>query len=184
MENGEITIARAHSSITFPACFQFVGAMNPCRCGNLMDNGKKCSKAPICAQEYQAKISGPLLDRIDITIEVPRIDIFNKTQSKGETSSEVKKRVVKARQIQQERYGSSVMTNATMNNSLIEKYAKLNTECKNIIQKAMNTFGMSIRSYTKVIKVARTIADMSSSENIEKIHLLEALRYRKTESII
>jgi magnesium chelatase family protein len=179
LENGKITIARAHSSVEFPSQFQLIAAMNPCRCGNLMDDKKKCSRAPQCAIEYQAKISGPLLDRIDIIIEVPKVDIFNIKKS-GEKSEEVKKRVIKTRNIQIERYGTAKITNATATNDMLNKYAKLDTECEKIMQKAMNLYKMSLRSYTKTLKVTRTIADMNESENIKKIHLLEALRYKKT----
>lgn len=188
LENGEVSIARAHSTITLPANFQLIAAMNPCRCGHLMDNDKKCSRAPLCAKEYQAKISGPLLDRIDICIEVPRIDIFEETKKKTtkiETSAEVKARVIKTREIQRERYRNTdnrAMTNASASNKLLEEFAKLNEETEKIIQKAVNTYGLSMRSYTKILKVARTIADMEMSKNVEKEHVLEALRYRRTDS--
>jgi len=189
MENGEISIARAHSNIVFPADFQFIGAMNPCRCGNLMDSAKKCARAPLCAKEYQAKISGPLLDRIDVTVEVPRIDIFDefKKNKKIETSAEVKQRVIKAREIQSLRYKNTenkALLNAKASNDLLKKFAQLDSETQTILQKAVNTYGLSMRSYTKVLKVARTIADMDNKENIEKKHVLEALRYRRAESII
>ncbi|MDR3289675.1 MAG: YifB family Mg chelatase-like AAA ATPase [Rickettsiales bacterium] len=179
LEDGKITIARAHSSVTFPAQFQFVGAMNPCRCGNLGSTGKTCGKAPQCAIDYQAKISGPLLDRIDMNVDVPKIDIFNKEIVKGEASEIVKARVVKTRNIQLERYGTTKITNAIMTNAMLDKYAKLNKDCESIVQKAMNLYKLSIRAYSKILKVSRTIADMNGSENIERVHLLEAMRYRK-----
>lgn len=184
IEDGEITIARANSSITFPACFQLIAAMNPCRCGHLMDERRRCSRAPSCAKEYQARISGPLLDRIDITIEVPRIDIFDKSLAKGETSKEVKKRVVRTRKIQQERYGTPKITNATAMGDLFDKHTKLDMESEQEMRRAMTSYGMSMRGYTKALKVARTIADMAECSNIKKEHLLEALRYRRTDSVV
>jgi magnesium chelatase family protein len=184
MENGIVTIARAHSSVSFPASFQFVGAMNPCRCGHLMDNEKKCNRAPICAREYQAKISGPLLDRIDLLVDVPKIDIFDKNKKAGETSEEIKKRVVKARELQLKRYGNPKIINANLTTALFNEHIKIDSECETIMQKAMTTYNMSLRSYSKILKVARTIADLEAKENIEKHHLLEALRYKRTENIV
>jgi magnesium chelatase family protein len=190
LENGEISIARTHSNVIFPSQFQLIAAMNPCRCGELMDEKKKCSRAPICAKEYQSKISGPLLDRIDITIEIPKIDIFQESKNKNkiiETSKDVKKRVIKTRKIQMERYKGTenkLLTNANANNDLLNKFAKLDEETEQIIQKAVNNYGLSMRNYTKILKVARTIADMNEKENIEKSDILEALRYRRTESLV
>ena len=190
LEDGEISIARAHSNITFPAKFQLIGAMNPCRCGNLMDNGKKCPKAPQCAKEYQAKISGPLLDRIDICIEVPRIDIFdeeNIKKHKVESSAEVKARVLKAREIQRERYKNTSNTsllNAGATTTLLEQFVILDDEMKAILKKAMQVYGISMRGYNKILKVARTIADLEGKENVEKNHILEALRYRRADSLV
>ncbi len=189
LENGEVSIARANSSITFPADFQLIAAMNPCRCGHLMDDGKKCSRAPICAREYQAKISGPLLDRIDICIEVPRIDIFQEAKRddiKNESRKDVKERVINARKIQAQRYKNTTnksLINANASNELLEKFAKLDSETEKVIQKAMNAYKLSMRAYTKILKVARTIADLENKENISKSHILEALRYRRTESM-
>lgn len=189
LENGEVSIARASSSITFPANFQLIAAMNPCRCGNLMDDGKKCSRAPLCAKEYQAKISGPLLDRIDICIEVPRIDIFEEAKRKdlvNESSKEVKQRVMMAREIQIERYKNTentALTNANASNSLLKTFVKLDEDTEKIIQKAVNAYKISMRGYTKILRVARTIADLENKENVEKQHILEALMYRRAESI-
>ena len=154
-----------------------------------MDDGKKCSRAPICAREYQAKISGPLLDRIDICIEVPRIDIFQEAKRddiKNESSKDVKERVINARKIQAQRYKNTTnksLINANASNELLEKFAKLDSETEKVIQKAMNAYKLSMRAYTKILKVARTIADLENKENISKSHILEALRYRRTESM-
>jgi len=190
LENGEISIARANSSITFPAQFQLVAAMNPCRCGHLMDNEKKCSRAPICAKEYQSRISGPLLDRIDICIEVPRIDIFQESKRKdivNESSADVRKRVVKAREIQMERYrdtSNRSMLNANASNDLLREFTKLSCDTEEILEKAVNSYGLSMRGYTKILKVARTIADLEGNVDISKGNILEALRYKRANSMV
>lgn len=190
LENGEVSIARANSSITFPANFQLICAMNPCRCGHLTDKEKKCARAPICAKEYQSKISGPLLDRIDICIEVPRIDIFEEAKRKNvinESSEEIKKRVIKARKIQEERYKNTTnksMLNANATNDILKNFTKLSPDTEELLQKAVNSYGLSMRGYTKILKVARTIADLDCQENITKGNILEAIRYRKTESLV
>lgn len=190
LENKEVSIARAQTTNTFPADFQLIGAMNPCRCGNLMDKNKKCSKAPLCAKEYQSKISGPLLDRIDICIEVPKIDIFAESKRKdvkNETSENIKKRVIKARNIQANRYKNTLnksLINANASADLIKEFIKLTPENEEIIQKAVNFYGLSMRAYNKILKVARTIADLENCEEVNKNHLLEALRYRRSINIV
>lgn len=186
METGAVTIARAHSYITYPADFQLVAAMNPCRCGHLMDKKRQCSRAPLCAKEYQSKISGPLFDRIDLCIEVPKIDIFEvkKKELNTESSEIVKKRVERAREIQRKRYKNTEnksLMNARCSNELIEKCVVLDSESEKIIKKAAEKFEFSMRSFTKVLRVARTIADLEQKENVNKYHILEALRYRRTE---
>jgi len=188
MEEGKVSIARAHSCVTYPAEFQLIGAMNPCRCGYLMDEKRQCKRAPFCAKEYQSKISGPLFDRIDLVIEVPRIDIFEtrKVEKNIEDSATVKARVERARKIQKERYkgtSNKQLVNAKASNKLIEKFAKLDEDSENLIKKAVDKFDMSMRSYIKILKVARTIADLEESKDVGKNHILEALRFRRTESI-
>ena len=190
LENKEVSIARAQITNTFPADFQLIAAMNPCRCGHLMDEKKKCARAPICAKEYQAKISGPLLDRIDICVEVPQIDIFAESKRKdlkNEDSKTVKQRVLNARKIQAKRYTNTTntaLTNANASPDLVKEFININPENEEIIQKAVNFYGLSMRAYNKILKVARTIADLENCEEVQKDHLLEALRYRKSISII
>ena len=186
IETGEVSIARAHSCITYPAEFQLIGAMNPCRCGYLMDDKCKCKCSPRSVQEYQNKISGPLYDRIDLVIEVPKIDIFKtrKIEADAESSATVKLRVEKAREMQRRRYKNTdnkQLINSRASNTLIEKFTKLDNESENVIKKAVDRFGLSMRSYIKILKVARTIADLDNCENVNKNHVLEALRYRRTE---
>jgi magnesium chelatase family protein len=179
METREITISRAENHITYPADFQLIAAMNPCKCGYLGDVKKECSKAPLCAEDYTRKISGPIMERIDMHIIVnpSTANIFEKETKPAETSRDVKERVLKARKIQLQRFGRK-MVNAKMSTSETEKFCKLDAECERVIQNAMERFGLSIRQYHKILKVSRTIADLSQCENIQKPHLMEALGYR------
>jgi magnesium chelatase family protein len=183
MEVGQVSIARVQSHVTFPANFQLITAMNPCRCGHLMDERKQCKRAPLCAQEYQAKISGPLLDRIDISVEVPKIDLFEFDEIEEPESSEIiRQKVVQAREIQAKRYAKTKMimkVNAKATNEQIKKYTEIDEESLKIIRQAIDKFGISMRGYNKIIKIARTIADLEASENITKNHILEALSYRQ-----
>jgi len=177
METKEVTIARAESHITYPADFLLIAAMNPCKCGYLGDANKECSKVPLCAEDYTRKISGPIMERIDIhvTVNPNTANIFG--NEKSENSAQIKERVLKARAVQEKRFGTK-KTNSVMINSEIEQFCKLNEECEKIIQTAMTKFGLSIRQYHKILKISRTIADLSHSQNIEKPHLMEALGFR------
>lgn len=183
METGSVSIARVQSHVTFPANFQLIAAMNPCKCGHLMDDRRQCKRAPLCAQEYQSRISGPLLDRIDVSVEVPKIDLFEFDEIEEPESSEVvKQRVAKARKIQSERYAKTNMimkVNAKADNEMLKKYARIDDESLKIVRQAIEKFGISMRGYNKIIKIARTIADLESKENITKNHILEALSYRQ-----
>lgn len=187
LETGKVSIARATANITYPAEFQLIGAMNPCRCGNLGEVGLQCKKAPICAQEYQNKISGPLLDRFDLFVDVPKVDIFAEKRRSGEDSEIVKKRVLKAREIQHERYKNTQnrrMLNATADNESIQKYVVLNTECENILKTVMTKYNLSLRSYNKILKVSRTIADLDGNEEITSKYIMESLMYKKTRYLV
>ena len=190
LENKQVSIARVHSTVIFPSSFQLICAMNPCRCGYLMDDKKKCSRAPQCAKEYQSKISGPLLDRIDIYIDVPKIDFFeekNRDNLKIESSEEIKQRVIKAREIQKYRYkntSNKSLVNALAENDVLKEYITLDSETENIFKKAIEIYSISMRGYFKILKVARTIADLNNDKNITKNDLLEALKYRKTVNLV
>ncbi len=190
LETGKISVARAYQNITYPAEFQLIAAMNPCKCGFYGDNKKQCKRGPICAQEYQNKISGPLLDRFDLFVDIPKIDIFAEKQkvSNNESSIKVKERVNFARNIQLERYKNSDnntrKTNATANNEDIKKYMQINHECENMLKMADKMYNLTLRSYNKIIKVARTIADLSGTEKIDENHLAEALMFKKTEFLV
>lgn len=182
IENGNVTISRVLSHINYPANFQLVAAMNPCKCGYLSDANKACNKAPICGKDYQMKISGPLMDRMDIIVEVGQIDIFADNESLRESSAEVSKRVKTAREVQKLRYEQEELTlklNSRANGKILEKFTILDDESQNILKKSIEKMGISIRGYNRILRVARTIADLDGSENINQAHLLEAISYRR-----
>ncbi len=186
LENGNINISRVNSHITYPANFQLVAAMNPCRCGYLGDSARQCKKAPICGEEYKNKISGPLLDRIDITIDVGQVDVFApQNLNKNECSKIVKDRVLKARDLQKKRYDQEIAMenrakiNAEIDGKILEKFCELDEECKKILQNYLQRNQSSMRSVTRILRVARTIADLEESEQILANHLLETISYRR-----
>lgn len=186
LETGTVSVSRVNSRITYPANFQLVAAMNPCRCGYLGDAARQCKKAPICGEDYKNKLSGPLLDRIDMIIEVPQVDIFF-TQHNGPTTSsqQVKQRVIKARQLQKIRYENergmenTPKTNSKINGKVLEKFAELDDDCQKILKKSVEKMSTSMRGITRILRVARTIADLEEQEQIHQHHLLEAISYRR-----
>jgi magnesium chelatase family protein len=180
IESREITISRVNAKVTYPANFQFVAAMNPCRCGYLGSNsGKECKYNQKCGAEYKNKISGPILDRIDIFVQVSNIDIFSLYEKQEESSSEIKIRVIKARDIQLDRYKDEKFSlNAHMSNSAMEKFVNLDEETIDFLKKALKSSYISMRGYNRILKVARTIADLENSEAIKKKHVTESLYYK------
>jgi magnesium chelatase family protein len=184
LENGQITISRARGTLEFPARFTLVAAMNPCPCGNATDPEKVCSCSPASIIRYQAKISGPILDRIDLHIEVPRLK-FEKLseEAQPEDSETIRNRVEKARQIQAERFlNTNIITNSEMENEQIKQHCRLDDAGAELMKSALAKFYLSARSYFRIIKVARTIADLEQSLQISSIHIAEAIQYRfKTE---
>lgn len=182
MEEKTITISRANGSISFPANFTLVAAMNPCPCGYYGDEKHICRCSENARKKYIAKLSGPILDRIDISIEVRGVD-YDKMISKadGESSSSMRKIVTNARKIQEKRFrenGVKIFSNSSMGIKDIEKFCILDSKAKNILNMAMQKFSMSARSYNKILKVSRTIADIENKEVIEISHITEALQYR------
>lgn len=180
MEDGKVTISRANSSITYYSNFVTVCALNPCPCGNYGSQTEKCTCSQLQIQRYLSKISGPILDRIDIQVEVEPVK-FDDLSSKEvlETSADIRKRVEKARKIQLERYkNEKIYNNANLSARQIKKYIILDEKLEKIIEFAFKKFKFSARSFNKILKLTRTIADLDGSEEIKEEHLLEAIRYR------
>ena len=181
LEDGEIVISRSKNSIKYPCNFILLGAMNPCPCGFLGDREKQCTCTDFQVQRYRAKLSGPLLDRIDLVINVPRLtteELIN-TNTVAESSAQIRERVIKARKIQATRYkNDGILTNSELTAELIKKYCVLDETSSNIMKMAAQKYQLSGRRYNRVLKIARTIADLLGSENIESTHLTQALQYR------
>ena len=185
LENGSVSIARVNTHAVYPAKFQLIAAMNPCRCGNLSIPELACPRAPKCALEYQSKISGPLLDRIDMHIEVPAVSPWKLGEGRsGETSEEIRKRVIAARKIQKERflkYGiTNLSTNSELKGQILEDLTFLENDAKNLLITFADKNHLSARAYHRTLRLARTIADLQNSTNILRIHIAEALSYRRT----
>lgn len=183
LEDKVVTISRINASLTYPCNFMFIASMNPCPCGYLGSRAKECSCSEQSISRYIGKISGPLLDRIDIQIEVSQVKYQNlENNTKIETSQEVKKRVNDARKIQQDRYKKEkIYSNSALTPKLIEKYCKLDSKGKQILELAFNRLGLSARAYGRILKVARTIADLANEKNILKTHVAEAVQYRNLD---
>jgi magnesium chelatase family protein len=180
LEDGMITISRAKGSLHFPARFVLVAAMNPCPCGNATDPEKICTCTPAQIMRYQQKISGPIMDRIDLHVEVPRLS-FDKLQQKGdeERSFEIRARVESAREIQKRRFeGLPIICNSEMSSDNIRKFCALDEKCKELLRNAVSALKLSARGYHRIIKIARTIADLAKSESIDSAHIAEAIQYR------
>ena len=184
MEDKVVTISRAKGSLTFSANFQLIAAMNPCPCGYYGDSLKPCTCAPAMVTKYQKRISGPLLDRIDIHIEVPRVDYEKLSGDRmGETSEAIRARVQAARDIQRSRFSKidskhPIFCNADMRVGEIRQFCKLHDEGQSLMRAAMSQLNLSARAYHRILKLARTIADLAGSEEIQSTHLAEALQYR------
>lgn len=184
LEDRKICISRAAHTVEYPASFMLVASMNPCPCGYYNHPEKECVCPPGAVKKYLNKISGPLLDRIDIHMEivpVPFEDLSNKPL--GESSETIRNRVINARKIQEERFKSEtgIYCNAQMSSKLLRKYAKLNDQCNILIENAMKRLNLSARAYDRILKLSRTIADLDNSENIETAHIAEAITYRNLD---
>jgi magnesium chelatase family protein len=181
LENGVVSVARANGHVTFPARVQLVAAMNPCRCGHLGDAGLACARAPRCGADYQARISGPLLDRIDLFIEVAAVsavDLMLPPASEG--SAEVRSRVAKARELQAARYADhGFRTNAEIDGAALTTACALEPRGRDLLAQAANALKLSARGFGRVLRVSRRIADLADPAKIMVPHLAEALSYRR-----
>ena len=183
LEDGVVTVSRATGSYEYPANFMLVASMNPCPCGNYGSRSAVCSCSASQIQNYLKRLSGPLLDRIDLKIDVDRVDFLDlSNKNLEESSEEIKRRVEKARSIQTKRFmGTSIHTNAKMNSKMVGEYCKLSSASEELIKLAFEKYKMSARGYTRILKVARTIADLDGEENINESHIAEALAYRNID---
>jgi len=183
MEDRVVTISRSAGKVAFPCNFMLVGAMNPCPCGYLGSKQKECSCSPTQIQRYRNRISGPLLDRIDLHVEAPTINLDElRTAKPGESSTAIRERINKTRNIQHQRFhDSATQANANMERSELEKHCMLEDNIARILQQAMERLGLSARAHDRILKVARTIADLDHSESIFQRHLTEAIQYRSLD---
>lgn len=184
LEDYKVTVSRSKMSLEFPANFMLAAAMNPCPCGFFTDPNKECTCNTMQIQKYMARISGPLLDRIDIHIEVPAVKFKElASSSTGEKSSEIRKRVISAREIQQLRFTGikNIYKNADMASKEIRKFCKVDNQCEELLKMAMTRLGLSARAYDRILKVSRTIADLDGSTEIKPQHISEAIQYRSLD---
>ncbi|MEJ2000637.1 MAG: YifB family Mg chelatase-like AAA ATPase [Maritimibacter sp.] len=180
VESGEVMVARANAHVHYPCRFMLVAAANPCKCGHLVDAARACSRAPTCGEDYLGRISGPLIDRFDLRLDVPPVAFTDlDLPEAGESSAEVAARVARARDLQAERFaGSAARVNADAEGALLEEIATPDREGRELLIKAAERFGLSARGYHRVLRVARTIADLEAAESVRQPHIAEALSYR------
>jgi magnesium chelatase family protein len=181
LETGVVDVARANAHVTFPARVQLIAAMNPCRCGHLGDPALACSRAPRCAADYQSKVSGPLLDRIDLHVEVDPVSAADLAlPPPAEGSAQVAARVAAARAVQTARLeGTARRSNAELDGDLLDRHATPDEPGRKLLMQAAEAMRLSARGYTRILRVARTIADLAGAEGIGRIHVAEALSYRR-----
>ncbi len=185
LEDQRVTISRASMSLTFPASFMLAAAMNPCPCGFWNDPTRECRCTPLQIQRYVGRISGPLLDRIDIHIDVPAVkfkELTGEPPPDAESSANIRERVIHAREAQQKRFaGEKIYANAAMTSRMIRRYCKIDPESEQMLERAMTRLGLSARAYDRILKVSRTIADLEGSEEIRSPHVAEAVGYRSLD---
>ncbi|MEQ8710036.1 MAG: YifB family Mg chelatase-like AAA ATPase [Rhodospirillales bacterium] len=182
METGRISVARANMHVTYPARFQLVAAMNPCRCGFLGDDSRACSRAPACGRDYQARISGPLFDRIDLHVDAPPVNPLDLADAPpGETTAKIAARVSAARAVQERRFADQdgVRLNAEADGDLLEEIARPDADGRSLLVDAARMLGLSGRGYHRILRVARTLADLDGSDGVRRIHIAEAISFRR-----
>jgi magnesium chelatase family protein len=183
LEGGRVTVTRAAASLDFPADFMLVAAMNPCPCGYYGSNQKTCICTPHQVRSYLSRVSGPLLDRMDLQVQVPAVSFSHLTgQEQGASSRLIRQQVIKARRIQEERFAPfAIFRNAQMNTALTRRFCVLDAASLDLLQRAMQRFRLSARAYGRILKLARTIADLSAEADISQAHLAEAIAYRSLD---
>jgi len=183
IETGNITIARANSHVTYPARFQLICAMNPCRCGYIDDANRACNKVPRCAMDYQSRISGPIYDRFDLFIQVGALKPSDMMSTEiGESSATVRARVIAARELQETRYkalNQAYTSNNEAEGEVLNEACKLDKKATEILSKAVEKFNISMRGYNRILRVARTIADLSAAKDVNADNITEAISYRR-----
>ena len=183
LEDGNVTISRVNATLTYPCNIMLIASMNPCKCGYFGDSRRQCTCAPTQVNRYRSRISGPLLDRIDIQVEVSNVDYEDLSSTENsETSAEIKKRVNKTRKLQLERYKDyNIYSNSQLDAGMLKKFCPLGEEENAILRAAFDNLGLSARAHSRILKVARTIADLEGSENIKSEHIAEAIQYRSLD---
>ena len=183
LEDGNVTISRVNATLTYPCNIMLIASMNPCKCGYFGDSRRQCTCTPTQVNRYRSRISGPLLDRIDIQVEVSNVDYDDLSSTENsETSAEIKKRVNKTRKLQLERYKDyNIYSNSQLDAGLLKKFCPLGEEENAILRAAFDNLGLSARAHSRILKVARTIADLEGSENIKSEHIAEAIQYRSLD---
>lgn len=182
MEDKEVTISRVNSTVTYPSSFMLVASMNPCPCGYYGSENKECNCSINEINKYMGRISGPLLDRIDIQVEIQAVKYNKLEQEEVESSEIIRQRVNNARTIQNKRYkDENIFSNSELTPKLIEKYCKIDNDSKQLLKNVFNKLNLSARAYSKILKVARTIADLEGEEGIYKKHISEAIQYRNLD---
>ena len=183
LEDGKVTITRVKATLTYPCNIMLIASMNPCKCGYFGDSRHQCTCSPLQVNKYRSKISGPLLDRIDIQVEVSNVDYKDLSSTeKSETSAEIKQRVNRTRKIQLERYKNlNIYSNSQLDAGMLQKFCPLGTEENAILKAAFDNLGLSARAHSRILKVARTIADLEQSERITTAHIAEAIQYRSLD---
>jgi magnesium chelatase family protein len=185
IETGQVMIARANAHVTYPCKFMLIAAANPCRCGHMYDPSQACARVPDCGQDYLGRLSGPLMDRLDLRIEVPPVAFRDlDLPNDGDTSEQVAQRVATARDLQTDRFEShdGIRVNADAHGQALEEIATLDAEGRALLSQVAERFGLTARGYHRVLRVARTIADLESADQIRRPHLAEAISFRLSTS--